>query len=101
MNYWPLLSVIAESPLLPAVYAAEVRNMYRRPCSEGAYYACMNVARNTAPIDTGLLIIESVDAPCRRMYAEYPDFAQWAKLERGGVIQDVNGRMYVIVDGLH
>jgi hypothetical protein len=100
VKMWPI-SIVAESPQMPAAYAWEVRQIYSRPPSEAAYYACVGVARGTQAIDTGLVIIESADAPVRRAYLDYPEWDEWLRLERGGVVQAINGDIFVIIDCLH
>lgn len=99
MNYWPL-SVILNSPLLPAVYAVEVQNIYMLQISPHAYHACAEVAKQIKPIDTHLVVIQSTDGPARFMYGAPPTDEEFSRLERAGVIQDINGFMYVIMEGL-
>lgn len=100
MRYWPM-SVIASSPLLPAPHAAEVSRLPYRAPSQAAYYACFDVAKHTEPTPTGgLAIIESVDAPGRQVYTEYPSWEEWSRLERTGVIE-ANGSFFIFVDAAH
>lgn len=100
MRYWPM-SVIADSPLMPAPYAFEASQMGRRAPSEAAYHACFEVARQTraAPI-RGLAFIESVGAPARQAFTEHPSGDDWARLERAAVV-DHNGCFFIIIDAMH
>lgn len=100
MRYWPL-STIAASPLMPAWYVPELCRAYDHPgLSEGAMVACNQVAGQTRPVETPLIIVHSVGAPLRRVYLEYPDFESWARLERGGFVatEDTFG---FVIDALH
>lgn len=100
MRYYPL-SVVAQSPLLPAVHAYEVAQVYNTAClSQGAMLACNYVISNTVPCETPLVIVESVGAPMRRIYTEYPDFEDWIRLERGGFV--VTDEFFgLMIDALH
>lgn len=103
MNYWPL-SVIAQSPLAQHPgFAYELSRLYKT-CylSPAAFMACGDVARQT-PVQNmpNLVIVESVGAPARQMYTGYPDWEEWSRLERGGVIEASNGMLSVIIDALH
>ncbi len=101
MKFWPL-SVIAASPLVPPAYAHEVSRIATHLPSEGAFYACIDVARRTEPVNApGLVIVESIGAPQRRVYTEYPEWDEWFRLERGAVMQAQDGFMFVHFDGLH
>lgn len=100
MRYYPL-SVIAQSPLTPPEFAWELSQVYRTAyLSPDAFRACSYVARDTAPLNTPLVIIESVNAPMRRAYTDFPDFEDWLRLERGGFVMtdDFFGLM---IDALH
>lgn len=99
MKYWPL-SIIINSPLLPSVYAVEVQSIYTLQISPYAYHACAEVAARLKPTETNLVIIESLDAPCRFAYSRMPTDEEWNKLERGGVVQDVYGFHRIIMEGL-
>lgn len=101
MRYWPT-SVICNSPLLSGMYAPELHQVERTAhLSHGAFMACGRVAAQTEPVETPLLIIESVGAPMRRMYATYPEFADWARLERGGFVSNDQGFFGFMIDALH
>lgn len=103
MNYWPL-SVIASSPLAQHPgFAYELSCVYKT-CylSPAAFVACGDVARHTGTQSMpNLVIIESVGCPPRHAFTGYPDWAEWSRLERGGVVEDDNGMLYVIIDALH
>lgn len=100
MRYWPI-SAICSSPLLAPPHAAEMRSLYRRLPSEAAYYACFDVAKRLEPVPTGgLAVIESIGAPCRQVYTEYPSWEEWSRLERSAVIE-ANGDFFIMIDGLH
>lgn len=103
MQYWPL-SALVESPLMPAVFCAELREAYRSKAglSEGAFIACGTVAIHTAYHDApNLVLIESACAPARRVYSGYPNHDEWLRLERGGVIGRADGMLCVLIDALH
>lgn len=101
MKYWPL-SMLKASPLMPAVYAHELYNFYRKMPSEHAFEACLQVARETQPLEmSGLLIIESVNAPLRQTYTEYPTWEEWSRLERAGAYQSSEGYLFMTFEALH
>lgn len=101
MNYWPL-STVKTSPLMPAAYAWELSLVYKTcRLSPLVFQACGEVARQTQPVQTGLIIIESANAPSRHAYTELPTWEEWFRLERGGVIEASDGMLYVIIDALH
>lgn len=101
MKIWPL-SVIRESPLMPAAYAWELARFHSVVPSESAFYACFNVARQTNPVPMqGLVIVESINAPHRFMYTEYPTFDEFVRLERVAAVQGVDGCMCMVMDALH
>lgn len=100
MRYWPL-SVLKESPLMHPAHVWELSRFYKHPPSEPAFYACLEVASRTQPVDTpGLMIIESVDAPNRLVYSRYPGRAEWSRLERAGVFEG-DGCLYMFMEALH
>lgn len=103
MNYWPL-STIAQSPLAQHPgFAWELSRVYAT-CflSPAAFQACGDVARHTVPRDMpNLVIIQSVDAPARFAFTGSPDWDEWSRLERGGVIEASNGMLHIIIDALH
>ncbi len=99
-KYWPM-SVITHSPLMPASHTWELEQIYSRPLSNAAYNAVFPIVRQTAPIESGLVIIESIEAPARRVYTEYPVFEDWLRLERGGIIEANDGGLCIILDALH
>ena len=101
MRYWPL-SVLRSSPRMPSVFAWELSRFYTHPPSEPAFYACLNVAAETRPVQMqGLVIIESVNAPMRLAYTEYPTWEEWAQLERAFVIEGDNDTRFVMMESLH
>jgi hypothetical protein len=101
MNYWPL-SMLRESPLMPPEYVWELQRFYTHPPSGPVFYACLNVAQNTVPLEMpGLAIVESVGAPNRLIFTEYPNWEQWARLERAGAFQNDAGYLFVMMDSLH
>ncbi len=100
MRYWPL-SVLKESSLMPAAYAWELTRFYQHLPSRAAFEACLDVARQTPSAETGLLIIESVNAPMRYVYGDYPEFDDWFRLERAGVFQTEDGYLFMTIDALH
>lgn len=102
MNYWPM-STIKSSPLMPPMFAWELFRVYATVnLSPHAFQACGDVARNTRPTNSPhLAIIESVNAPARYIYTDYPDCDEWPQLERGGVVEASNGMLHVIIDALH
>lgn len=101
MKHWPL-SVVAQSPSMPAAFLPEFRQVYAT-CylSWGAFHACGIVADHTPPREApNLTIVRSVGAPARRVYTDYPTWEEWSQLERGGVFEHCN-ELIVLVDGLH
>lgn len=101
MNYWPF-STIKSSPLMSPAFAWELAQFYTRAPSEPAFYACLDVARNTAPISIpGLAVIETEGAPHRFIFTEYPTWEQWSKLERTGAVQSSDGSLALIMDAIH
>lgn len=103
MNYWPL-SVIAQSPLAQHPgFAHELSRVYATLClSPAAFHACGEIARYTTPLKIAhLAVIESTNAAARHVYTDYPDWEEWSRLERGGVIEASNGMLHVIIDALH
>ena len=104
MRYWPF-SIIAESPLMPAQYAAEfyrVQVTHDDRLSPGAVMACGSVAVYTEPCEMpNLYVLTTLDGPPRRAYHGFPPFDEWARLERVGVVQDAQGDLFVLMDALH
>lgn len=100
MKYWPL-STLRDSPLMPANLQWELAQFYQKMPSQMAFEACLNVARKTQPIETGILVIESVNAPLRTMYARYPDFAEWMALEQAGVFEADDGYLFMSREPVH
>lgn len=101
MKMWPL-SVVKNSPLMPHAYAWELSRFYSHPPSEGAFNACLQVAPQIQPVPApGLVVIESVSAPSRLAYVEYPTRAEFERLERAFVAEASNGYRFVMVDSLH
>ena len=100
MRYWPL-SEIATSPLLPPEYVAELcRARNTGSMSNGAILACYQTATQIATVQSPLVIIESIGAPWRRVYTEYPEFEAWLALERAGFVETQDNFVFVI-DALH
>lgn len=101
MRYWPL-SVIANSPLMPPAYAWEIQRFYYQMPSEGAFHACMEVVKHTGHVAMpGLTVIESINAPNRFVFTEYPTWEEWSRFERAGAIECDNGQICVMIDGMH
>lgn len=95
MKVWPL-SVLKESPLMPPQYAWEVARFYQHLPSEGCFYACLAVARQTPPVEMpGLVAIETVGAPIHFMYTEYPDWEEWSRLERAFAAEASNNDLFL------
>lgn len=100
MRYWPL-SVIAQSPLVPSAFVAELRDFCLKMPSQGAFYAAMAVAGHTEPVEApNLVVIQSIGAPNRRAYVDYPELDEWLNLERATVMEN-NGYAFVLMDALH
>ncbi len=100
-RYWPL-SVLKNSPLMPPAYQWELLRFTQQLPSAGAYYACIEVTKHAPAIPMpGLVVIETVNGTGRFMYTEYPDFEAWARLERVGAIEGMNGFMCMVMDALH
>jgi hypothetical protein len=99
-RYWPW-SVIVESPLMPAQCVWELKDILKRSPSRMAYQAVFSVARETTPIDGRLVVIETTGAPNVRAYADYPEFDEWIRLERCGMIQASDGMFAIFIDVLH
>lgn len=101
MRYWPI-SMIARSSLLPAAYAPEIARFNVAMPSEGAFYACFDVARRTPAIDApNTVVIETIGAPQRCAYVDFPDTDEWLKLERINVMETKDGYLFVSVAALH
>lgn len=101
MRYWPL-SVIVNSPLMAPAYAMELFKVCAtQHLSQGAFLACSDVTARTKPVETCMAIVESVNAPMRRVYTEYPDFEEWMALERSGFVLDESGFFGFVIDALH
>lgn len=102
MKYWPM-SIVKSSPLMPPVFAWELFRVYET-CylSAPAFQACGDVAQQTQPASMpNLAVVESIGAPARQLYTNYPDWEEWSRLERGGVFEASNGVLHVIIDALH
>lgn len=101
MKYWPL-SVLTQSPLINSAYVPELCRVYDTGyMSHGVFNACGAVASQTKPVETPLVIIESVGAPMRRAYSSMPTFEAWARLERGGFVATEDGFFGFMIDALH
>jgi hypothetical protein len=101
MRYWPI-SILAQSSLMPPAYAPEVARFDTALPSEGAFYACFDVARRTAGVDApNTAVIETVNAPERCVYVGFPDAAEWLGLERISVMETKSGHMFIMVAALH
>lgn len=100
-RYWPL-SVLKTSPLMPAQYAWELLRFTTHLPSPGAYYACIEVAKQTPAVPApGLVVIETVNGTGRFMYTDYPKFEEWARLERVAAVEGMDGFMCMVMDVLH
>lgn len=100
MRYWPL-SEICMSPLMHHVHQWELMCAYVEPrMSQGTMIACNQVTAQTPARETPMVIIESVNAPNRRVYTSYPEFEDWLRLERAGFVA-ADGMLYFVIDGLH
>lgn len=101
MKFWPM-SVLTESPLMHPAYAIELRRMTERPPSKNSFYACGEIASQTTGCDMpNMFVIESIEAPARYMYAACPEWEEWLRLERCGVVMATDGGMHVVMEGLH
>ena len=101
MKMWPL-SVVRESPLMPAAYAWELSRFSTHAPTEGAFHACIQIAPQIQPVPApGLVVVESVAAPNRLMYTEYPSPAEFERLERAFVAEASDGYRFVMMDSLH
>lgn len=100
MQYWPI-STICSSPLLHPSLADEVRQIERGALTQGALYACGQVARHTMPTEAPRLVtVETVGGPSRHVFLGYPEWDEWFRLERAGMeVQD--GMIVLMVDALH
>lgn len=101
MKYWPMMT-IARSPLLPAPFVHEISNFYYKMPSEAAFYAALEAAQHTAPIEMpNLAVIETVDGQYHRTYTARPTYDEWLRLERGGIVPYDDGTLFVLMDGIH
>jgi hypothetical protein len=67
---------------------------------ENTLHSCARAASQLASCNGPLVIIETVEAPMRRCYSDYPETGDWLKLERTGFI--ANGDYFgMIIDALH
>lgn len=104
MKCWPL-SILTTSPLMswqfaPDFYRVQVQHSDVMP--QAAMQACGNVALQTIPVDMpNLAIIDSIGATPKRIYFDYPEFAEWSQLERACVVQGDSGMLHLIIDALH
>lgn len=100
MRYWAL-STFATDPRLHHTVTWELMCAYRtRGISPGSLAACNELAALEPTSDTPLLVVHSVDAPMRRVYAHRPCVDDWLKLERGGFVA-ANDTFGFVVDALH
>lgn len=99
MKYWPLSRVLG-SPHMPQMYVAEAQRILTHPPSMQAYNACVLTALSLPHVETNMVIIESQDGPTRTAYADAPAIG-WEALERAGVVQDVHGHAYMVMEQLH
>jgi hypothetical protein len=101
MRYWPL-SVLVTSPLLPEAYAHEVHQFNHRLPSQGAYLACVDVARHTVPVEApNLVVIETIGGQGRRMFTSYPTADEWLRLERTTMMENDDGFMFMLMEAVH
>ncbi len=100
MIYWPL-STIARSPLMQQHHAYELMGPSQL-ISANAINAAGRVAGETTPaIPNRLTCIETVNAPCRRIFLDYPTNDEFDRLEPAGVMEDCYGMRYIICDCFH
>jgi hypothetical protein len=100
MRYWGL-SHIVSSPALPPAYAAELRDFYYAPPSRAAYYAALGVCKDLPAVEApNIVIVESIGAPNRRMFIDYPTLTEWLRLERTAVMEH-DGYTFMLMDALH
>jgi hypothetical protein len=100
MKYWGL-SHIVNNPALPPAYSTELANLHRVAPSEAAYYAAIGVCERMPAIEApNLVIIETLGAPNRRMFTDYPDLTEWLRLERAAVMEN-DGFTFMLLDALH
>jgi hypothetical protein len=91
-----------QSPHLHPALLVELQNFDQKLPSRDAYLACCSLKDRCEPLDTpNLVVIESIRSPLRRMYVDYPSFAEWFGLERVGVVEGDNGSVFVMMDALH
>ena len=102
MKYWPL-SVVTEHPEMPPVFADQLRRVYTDAPSPWAFNTALRLAYHSIPNDRdrSFALIESIDAPPRRMFNEMPCFEEWYALERAGVLLGDDGALYLLIDTEH
>lgn len=101
MKVWPL-SMVKNSPLMPASYVWELTRFYQHPPSEYVFNAVLAVSKEMRPVHMpGLVVIETVSAPNRLMYTEYPSRVEFERLERAFVAETEDGYRFVMMDSLH
>jgi len=87
---------------MPAAVAWELSRFYTHPPSELAFNACMQVAPQIQPVPApGLVVIESLSAPKRLAYVEYPTRAEFERLERAFVAEADDGYRFIMMDSMH
>ncbi len=100
-RYWPL-SIVRKSELIAPPYQWELAQFYKVLPSEGAYYACMEAAKQLPAADLGsLVVVETVSSSSRFLYTKRPTYAQWKRLERAAVVEGMEGFMCMAMDALH
>lgn len=86
---------------MPTVYALELQRFYHQAPSKGAFDATIDVAQRMPAIDApNLVIIETEDAPGRRMYTNYPGSTEWLRMERTCVMEN-DGFTFIHIEALH
>lgn len=98
MKYWPVSGV---TPHLHHSHAWEIMCAFSAVrMSEGTMIACGQAVRRVRASEGPLYVIESVGAPMRLAYYDYPEFEDWMKLERAGFI--ANGTFFgLTIAALH
>ena len=98
MKFWPVSEI---SRCVSPAHAAELQNFCYRMPSRDAYNAAISAIRYSHHIDApNLVVIESVGAPGRRVYTDYPRGLEWFRLERTTIMDDGNCT-FILMDALH
>jgi len=100
MKFWPLSTIV--HALTPGPYAIEWVHAGSYAPSPAAYHAAVDAVQRVPGIEApNLVIIESIGAPARRVYTEYPEFDEWLRLERISFMESDSGFTFGMVDALH